>query len=154
MFQAETFDTARISTELGWAANLGLNTMRVFLHDLLWEQDTEGFKKRLDTFLAICQRHGIKPMLVLFDSCWDPQPALGKQHEPVPGVHNSGWVQSPGAAALQDTAQYPRLEAYVKGIVGAFRSDNRILAWDVWNEPDHVSGKNVYGEDEPANKLE
>lgn len=154
MFQAETFDTARINTELGWAASLGLNTMRVFLHDLLWEQDTEGFKKRLDTFLALCQRHGIKPMLVLFDSCWDPRPALGKQHEPVPGVHNSGWVQSPGAAALQDTAQYQRLEAYVKGIVGAFKSDDRILAWDVWNEPDNVSGKNVYGEHEPANKVE
>ena len=136
MWQAESFDPKRIDLELGWAESLGLNTMRVFLHDLLWQQDPEGFRKRIDTFLIISKKHGIRPMFVLFDSCWDPQPKLGPQHAPIPGVHNSGWVQSPGAAALMDPAQYPRLEAYVKGVVGAFATDDRILAWDVWNEPD------------------
>jgi hypothetical protein len=72
---------------------------------------------------------------VLFDSCWDPLPHLGPQHPPIPGVHNSGWVQSPGAAALNDAQQYPRLKAYVLGVVGAFAKDDRVLAWDVWNEP-------------------
>jgi hypothetical protein len=113
MWQADTFDPKRIDIELGWAESLGLNTMRVFLHDLLWKQDPEGFKKRIDIFLNIAQKHKIKPLFVLFDSCWDPNPKLGKQHAPTPGVHNSGWVQSPGAAALKDPAQYPRLEAYV-----------------------------------------
>ncbi|QJU59322.1 cellulase family glycosylhydrolase [Sphingomonas sp. AP4-R1] len=137
MWQADTFDPARIDLELGWAEKMGMNTMRVFLHDQLWAQDREGFKARLDTFLAIAAKHHIKPLLVLFDSCWDPAPKLGPQHPPIPGVHNSGWVQSPGIAALQDSAQHPRLRAYVEGVIGAFAKDERILGWDLWNEPDN-----------------
>ena len=135
MWQEATFDPAQIETELTWAEGLGMNTMRVFLHDLLWQQDPAGFQKRVDRFLAIAAKHHIRPMLVLFDSCWDPLPHLGPQHPPIPGVHNSGWVQSPGAAALADANQYPRLKAYVQGVVRAFAKDDRILAWDVWNEP-------------------
>ena len=139
MWQAETFDPREIDKEFGWAEGLGMNTMRVFLHDLLW-QDAAGFQKRLDTFLAIAARHHIRPILVLFDSCWDPNPKLGPQRAPVPGVHNSRWVQSPGAKALSDPAQEPRLRAYVGGVVGAFAKDRRILAWDVWNEPSNTNG--------------
>jgi hypothetical protein len=135
MWQEATFDPVQIDTELTWAEAMGMNTMRVFLHDLLWQQDAGGFQKRIDRFLTIASRHHIRPMFVLFDSCWDPLPHLGPQHPPIPGVHNSGWVQSPGAPALADATQHPRLEAYVQGVVGAFANDNRILAWDVWNEP-------------------
>ena len=82
-------DGVTVIPELGWAASLGMNTMRVFLHDLLWKQDPDGFKKRINAFLAIAARHHIKPIFVLFDSCWDPDPKLGPQHPPIPGVHNS-----------------------------------------------------------------
>jgi hypothetical protein len=119
---------------------MGMNTMRVFLHDLLWRQDAPGFRKRIDQFLTIASRHHIRPLFVLFDSCWDPVPHLGRQHPPVPGVHNSGWVQSPGAKALADPSQYPRLKEYVLGVVGAFANDDRILGWDVWNEPGSFGG--------------
>lgn len=153
MWQPETFDPRRIDLELSWAESLGLNTMRVFLHDLLWKQDPEGFKKRIDTFLTIAQKHKIRPLFVLFDSVWDPNPELGKQRPPTPGVHNSGWLQSPGAAALSDPAQYPRLEGYVKGVVGAFAKDKRILGWDVWNEPDNTNGGS-YAAQELKNKEE
>ncbi|MBP2161494.1 MULTISPECIES: cellulase family glycosylhydrolase [Asticcacaulis] len=148
MFQADTFNPEEIDRELGWAENLGMNTMRVYLHDQLWAQDPEGFKKRIDTFLTIAQKHKIKPMFVLFDSCWDPNPVLGKQHAPIPGTHNSGWVQSPGNAGLMDEAGWPKYESYVKGIVGAFAKDDRILAWDVWNEPDNRGGGNYKQLDE------
>ena len=151
MWQAESFDAKRIDQELGWAEAMGMNTMRVFLHDLLWQQDPAGFKQRLDQFLAISSRHHIKPLLVLFDSCWDPHPKLGVQHPPIPGVHNSGWVQSPGADALRDSAQYGRLEAYVKGVVGAFANDNRVLGWDVWNEPSNTNA-DAYGRVELKDK--
>lgn len=142
MWQAETFNPAAIDKELGWAAAIGMNTMRVFLHDLLYQQDAQGFLQRIDRFLSICDRHNIKPVLVFFDSVWDPVPALGKQRDPKPGVHNSGWVQSPGAASIKDTTQYPRLEAYVKAVVKRFANDTRIVAWDVWNEPDNGNGSN------------
>ncbi|HEV7511700.1 MAG TPA: cellulase family glycosylhydrolase [Candidatus Acidoferrum sp.] len=152
MWQADTFDPQRIDLELGWAQSIGLNTMRVFLHDLPWQQDAHGFRTRIDTFLQIANKHHIKPLFVLFDSCWDPDPRLGKQREPRPGVHNSGWVQSPGAKALQDSAQYSRLEAYVIGVVGAFAADERVLGWDVWNEPDNTN-QGSYGNLEPKNKV-
>ena len=139
MFQRETYNPAEIDKEFGWAESAGMNTMRIFLHDLLWQQDAAGFKQRLDNLLSIAARHHIRPVLVLFDSCWDPDPKLGPQHPPIPGIHNSGWVQSPGIA-LADSANKPRFEAYVKGIVGAFANDDRILAWDVWNEPDNSGG--------------
>lgn len=140
MWQADSFDPATIDRELGWAQHLGMNTMRVFLHNLLWGQDAKGFQGRLEQFLAIAARHKIRPMLVLFDSCWDPEPKRGPQHAPTPGVHNSGWVQAPGRARLADKAQYGKLKEYVAGVVGAFARDGRILAWDVWNEPDNEGG--------------
>ena len=151
MWQAETFDPKRIDLELGWAESIGLNTMRVFLHDLLWKQDAAGFSKRLDEFLAICAKHHIRPVLVLFDSVWDPDPKLGPQAAPTPGVHNSRWLQSPGGKALMDRSEEPRLEAYVKGVTGKFGHDERILAWDVWNEPDNTNGGSYT---DPKGKVE
>ena len=148
MFQAATFDVAKNDHELGLAESIGMNTVRVFLQDQLWQQDPEGFKKRLDVFLGLAAKHHIKPLLVLFDSCWETNPHLGPQHPPIPGVHNSGWVQSPGKARLLDVSVEPELKAYVVGVVGAFRNDPRILGWDVWNEPDNQGGDKV--EDVPA----
>jgi hypothetical protein len=153
MWQAETFDPKEIDRELGWAERLGMNTMRVFLHNLLWEQDPSGFQRRIDQFLNITASHHIRPIFVLFDSCWDPNPKLGPQRPPTPGVHNSAWVQAPGKALLIDPAQYPRLKSYVEGVIGGFATDKRVLAWDVWNEPDNDNDSS-YGKLEPPNKTE
>jgi hypothetical protein len=153
MWQADTFDPARIDLEFGWAADIGMNTMRVFLHDLAYQQDPDGFLRRVDAFLAIAARHRIRPMFVLFDSVWDPLPASGPQRPPRPGVHNSGWVQSPGKVALEDPAHWPRLETYVKAVVGRFRDDERVLAWDLWNEVDNTNDP-AYASLEPKNKGE
>ncbi len=153
MWQADTFDPQRIDLELGWAESLGMNTMRVFLHDLAHAQDPQGFKKRLDQFLDIAAKHKIKSMIVLFDSVWDPNPQIGRQRVPRPGIHNSGWLQSPGAKALANPAEYPRLEKYVKDVVGSFARDERIHSWDIWNEPDNRNG-NDYAKQDPPNKVE
>ena len=152
MFQAETFDTATIDRELGYAASTGMNIMRVFLHNLLWQQDSAGFLSRLNTYLSISASHNIGTMFVLFDSCWNPSPQLGTQPAPVPGIHNSQWVQAPGKAALTDSSTYPALLDYVTGIVSAFANDSRVVLWDVWNEPDNLNG-NSYGFLEPTNKV-
>jgi hypothetical protein len=142
MWQAETWNPQEIDRELALAQSIGMNTMRVYLHNMLWENDAEGLKRRMNEFLVIAQRRGIKPMFVLFDSCWDPNPVAGPQRPPIPGVHNSGWVQAPGVARLADRSQYGKLEGYVKDVVGHFRNDQRILAWDVWNEPNNPGGGN------------
>lgn len=152
MWQADTFDTVTINRELGWAQSLGMNTMRVFLHDLAFEQDSAGFINRVDKFLAIAESHKIRPLIVIFDSCWDPFPKAGKQRAPKPYTHNSGWVQSPGQNALKDSTQYPRLKHYVEAVVGRFANDKRILGWDVWNEPDNMTGPS-YEKVEIPNKV-
>ena len=146
MFQGATFNPALNDKELGLAESIGMNTARVFLQDQLWTQDPAGFKTRLDTFLAIASRHHIRPILVLFDSCWETNPHLGPQHPPIPGIHNSGWVQSPGKQRLLDPQVEPELAAYVRGVVGAFANDPRVLAWDVWNEPDNRGGDQIADE--------
>lgn len=151
MWQAETFDTTTINRELGWAAGLGMNTVRVYLHDLLYEQDSTGFYGRMETFLDIAASHNIKPLFVLFDSVWDPFPKLGAQRTPTPHVHNAGWVQSPGKEALLDSAQYPRFQNYVRGVIGRFANDSRILGWDIWNEPENPN-KSAYGDVEIPEK--
>ena len=153
MWQASTFDPITIDKELGWAQAIGMNTMRVFLHNLLWENDPEGLKRRMDQFLTIAAKHGIKPMFVLFDSCWDPDPVAGPQRPPIPGVHNSGWVQAPGAARLADESQYPKLRSYVQGVVRHFADDPRILSWDVWNEPNNEGGGMGYYPRTPDKKA-
>ncbi|MDE0885495.1 MAG: cellulase family glycosylhydrolase [Myxococcota bacterium] len=139
MWQAETFDLATIDRELGWGAKLGFNTMRIYLHDLLWEQDSQGFLGRIDRVLGCAEAHGIRVLPVLFDDVWNPNPKLGPQPEPHPGRHNSGWVQGPGLPVLQAYPDDPtipaRLANYVKGVVGHFSDDARILMWDVYNEP-------------------
>ncbi len=149
MFQPETFNPALNDRELGMAEAIGMNTVRVFLQDQLWSSDPAGFKKRLDIFLGIAAKHHIKPLLVLFDSCWDPMPRLGPQHPPIPGVHNSGWVQSPGLKGITDPAYEPKLKAYVEGVVGAFAKDDRILGWDIWNEPDNDNGSSYKAVESP-----
>ncbi|OBH87789.1 1,4-beta-xylanase [Mycobacterium scrofulaceum] len=137
MFQPDTFDPRRIDAELGWARFYGHNTARVFLHDQLWAQDQRGFQTRLAQFVDIAARRRIKPLFVFFDSCWDPAPRAGRQRAPTPGVHNSGWVQSPGAERLGDPRYAAVMRDYVTGVLTQFRSDDRILGWDLWNEPDN-----------------
>ncbi|HWE37310.1 MAG TPA: endo-1,4-beta-xylanase [Isosphaeraceae bacterium] len=152
MWQADTFDLATIDRELGYAEGLGFNAVRVFLHDIPWTQDKEGFAKRIDQYLATADKHHIATLFVLLDSVWDPDPRAGKQRAPKPGVHNSGWVQSPGAAILKDPHRHGVVEDYVKGVIGRFKDDRRVLGWDLMNEPDNTNGSS-YGRVEPAEKA-
>lgn len=141
MWQAETFDTATINRELGWASSIGMNAMRVYLHHVAWEVDSAGFKNRMDQYLKIANDHGIFTIFVFFDDCWNPTYKAGKQPEPKPGVHNSGWVRDPGDLIHQDSTLVIKLERYVKDILTTFANDRRIVLWDLYNEP----GNSNYG---------
>ena len=140
MWQAETFDPGTIDRELGWAQSIGFNTMRVFLHHIAWEADKNGFKKRINDYLTIADKYGIKTMFVFFDDCWNKEPKAGRQPVPKPGVHNSGWVQDPGQKESYDSMGFPLLEKYVTDVLSTFGKDQRILLWDLYNEPGN-SGK-------------
>ena len=137
MWQRESFDPTVIDQELGWGRKVGFNSVRVFLPYVVWKDDPKGLKKRIDRFLEIANRHQIRTMLILFCDCAfaGKEPYLGRQAAPVPGVHNSGWVPSPGLTLVTDRNVWPDLEKYVKDIVGTFRQDDRVLIWDLYNEP-------------------
>ncbi|HJQ81776.1 MAG TPA: cellulase family glycosylhydrolase [Lacipirellulaceae bacterium] len=153
MWQGETFDPETIDRELGWAKSIGFNTVRVFLHELPWQEDREAFFERVDKFLEISARHGIRPMIVLFDGVWDPDPQSGPQRRPRTGVHNSGWVQSPGRVVLADPKKQDALQPYVSDVIKRYANDERVLAWDLFNEPDNPNS-NSYGPLELKNKDE
>ncbi len=139
MWQGETFDPVTIERELGWAAELGFNTVRVYLHDLLWVTDWSGFRGRINRFLDIAAKQKLMVVFVLLDDCWNTNPQQGPQPAPVPGVHNSGWVQCPGTKVVIDPDLWPRVERYVKDVIRAFASDQRVLMWDLYNEPGNSS---------------
>lgn len=146
MWQVETFDPVTIDRELGWAEQTGMNCMRVYLHHLAWKTDKDGFKKRMNEYLSIADNHHISTIFVFLDDCWNPVYQAGKQPEPQPGVHNSGWVRDPGDLYYKgDTATIlPVLEAYVKDVLTTFKDDERIVLWDLYNEPGG-SGNYRYG---------
>lgn len=135
MWQKETFDPETIDRELGFAESIGMTLMRIYLHDLAFEQEPEGFLQRLECCLAIAGRHGIKVMPVFFDDCWNSEFSIGRQPAPIPFTHNSGWIQSPGNTVADDPSQWGRLERYVKAVLERFGSDRRVLLWDLYNEP-------------------
>lgn len=143
MWQEETWDPDRIDLEMQWSRDLGFNTHRVYLHDLAWEVDPEGFYARIDAFLEICTRYGVRPFFVFFDDCHNPFPKVGPQPGPVPAYHNSGWVTSPSradAVALWEDADKggaitARLKGYVQGTLQRFADDDRVLMWELYNEP-------------------
>ena len=141
MWQVETFDTKTINRELGWAESIGLNSMRVYLHHAAWEQDKEGFKNRVDQYLTIADKHHISTIFVFFDDCWNPRYQTGKQPDPKPGIHNSGWIRDPGDLIHEDSTLVATLETYVKDVLTRFAQDNRIVLWDLYNEP----GNSGYG---------
>jgi len=137
MWQRETFDPETIRRELGWAQEIGLNCCRVFVQSLVWEADPDGLADRLDQLLGIADDHGISTLIILFDDCAfaGREPYLGPQAAPVPGVHNSGWTPSPGPKRADDPTAWPRLREYVTALVSRFGQDDRVLGWDLYNEP-------------------
>lgn len=141
MFQEESFDPLTIDRELGWAAAIGMNVMRVYLHDIAWQVDPQGFKKRVNELLSIAAKHKIRILFTIFDDCWNPDAYPGKQPAPRPGIHNSGWVRSPNIAVHDNPLRWAVLEAYVKDVLSTFKDDKRILMWDLYNEP----GNSGYG---------
>ncbi len=141
MWQRNTFDPKTIDSELALAEQIGFNCARVFVQYLVWENDAQGLEKRLDQFLALAHRHGFRTVFVLFDECafsTMTEPFLGKQPDVLPGEYANGWIPSPGPKRVLDRSAWPKLEAYVRAVVGRFRSDPRVLAWDVYNEPSNT----------------
>ena len=142
MWQASTFDPKTIDKELALAKSIGMNTLRVYLHDMVWADDEQGLYQRMDQFLDICKQHNIRPFFVFFDDCHYPDPVLGVQPLPVKGWHNSGWRNCPArdvalrfANGKATEAEIAQLKGYVQNTIRRFKDDDRVLFWELYNEP-------------------
>lgn len=146
LWARETFDPETIDRELGWAAAMGMNTLRTNLPFIVWMYDAQGLLERIDQFLTIASKHGIATMLTLMDDCGfsGEHPYIGFQGDPRPGVHNSRGAASPGRNVVTSKEYWPQVEKYIREVVRRFKDDSRILIWDVYNEP---SNDGIFGDD-------
>ena len=119
------YDPVVIDRELGYAQQIGLNCVRVFLQSLVYEHAPEKFLADFADFVATADRHGLKVMPILFDSCFGIAPSLESQHM---------WVANPGPDRMNET-DFEALDAYVRAVVTPYVGDRRIALWDVMNEP-------------------
>lgn len=139
-WEPSVYDRETSQRELGWARAAGFNSIRVFIQYLVWKHDPDGLKSRVDTLLSIARANGLTVMPVLFDDCTfgspkQTEPYLGRQRDPIPAMILPSWTPSPGHRYIDDPDEWPSLKAYVIDMVGAFASDERIVAWDLYNEP-------------------
>ena len=137
MWQESSFDPETIAKELKLAHESGYNSVRVFLHYLVWKEQKKSFKQNIETFLKIAESNKITVMFILFDDCNAPgqAPFIGEQKAPELGHHNSRWVACPGLDVVDDLSQFADYESYLKDIVSTYKDDDRIIAWDLYNEP-------------------
>lgn len=138
MWDKTSFDTAAIDKELALVKQTGMNCLRAVLQFAVYEDDPDYFLKTLDRFMEVCAKHNIKFMPALFDDCVfgiEHDPKTGKQPEPLKGWYAWAWSPSPGHSIVVDSITYPRIEKYVKAVIGRFKNDNRIFIWDLYNEP-------------------
>jgi hypothetical protein len=138
MWDKTSFDTSVIDRELALAETSGMNVLRAVLQFAVYDDDPEYFLQTLDRFLAICAKHKIRFMPALFDDCvfgLEHDPKVGKQPEPLIGWYAWAWSPSPGHSMVVDERTHPRIEKYVKAVMNRFKNDDRILLWDLYNEP-------------------
>jgi hypothetical protein len=114
----------KVYEELKRAQALGVNVIRVgipFDHgdtmDVVWDNDKEMGKvsiwiqRQMTQVLQIASTLGMKVIFTLFE-WYDEQPSQGSREE------------------------RPNI-AYLQGVVQPFANDDRVLAWDIRNEPDN-----------------
>lgn len=133
----DKFDVNLIDAEFMYAKWMGINTFRVWApHYLSWNNNRDVVIQNMSIFLGIAEKYDIKVFFAFFDDCWNPNPKHGPQEAPIPGVHNSRWVQNPGNYVRQNYSKYKdSLRAYVQDIVRSFDENEYILFWQPFNEP-------------------
>ena len=140
-----------VREEIALMKNIGFNTVRMFLPFFAWYLDGDGFFDKLDKLLSALDEAGITMMPVLFNDCvgFGPKP---EKIEPIRhtgwyaydvGVHGGVKADNPfmaegervGWILFDEPEWHMPQEAYVTALITRFKADERIIAWDLWNEP-------------------
>ena len=114
-------------------AQYGFTTLRVFLHNMLYDAAPKQLIASMHKFLTLCKSLGIRPGFTFFDDCWNHSGAtIPDSCVPVKGRHNGCWMASPQDNERQN---FTRHEKYVTDIVTEFQNDDRVRFWEITNEP-------------------
>lgn len=155
IWQEEGFDGVlrAAECEIRLAAEIGMNSVRMILPFHVWKYQRKGFLERLERMLAMLDGHGVTLVPIFFDDCgrgpvecYSEKVHFGRQPEPVKGCHG-GYAPvkkmdsiNPTYSYVDEPGNWPDMERFVRDVVSAHRTDERILMWDIWNEPGNSGG--------------
>ncbi len=139
----ERFETAK--AELRLAADTGFNAIRIFLSYIVWKEEHDSFMERFERFLTLMDSFGIQAVVCLGDDCQVPRDNpysrehCGEQkfewgyHGGRKNSQHSTRNDEPGYWLIDDEPEL--VYSWVQEIIGRYKDDNRILIWDLYNEP-------------------
>jgi hypothetical protein len=142
MWQAETWNPTEIDKELGWAQSIGMNTMRVYLHNMLWENDPEG-PEAPDGGVPGDRAAARDPADVrAVRQLLGPEP--GRRAAAAADPRRPQFGLGAGARAPRGwrSVAVRKLESYVKGVVGHFRNDPASWPGTSGTSPNNEGGGN------------
>lgn len=140
----ERFETT--CEELKLAAETGFNSIRIIPEFYVWLKEHDGFMQRLERYVAAADKFGISCMVVFGNDCCPPKEEalnrlhLGEQHVDW-GYHGGrkisqhGRFEGAGYSVLDDPETAEKFYEFVREIVEKYKNDERIIIWDVFNEP-------------------
>ena len=140
--------------ELALAASTGFNTIRIILEFIVWDQEHDSFMERFDRYLETAAKHGISCMVVFGNDCMPPKNEfwkplqLGEQHYDW-GYHGGrkysqhSRFSAVGYHLLDEPELALRHYEWVREIMTAYRDDERICMWDMYNEPGAANRRDV-----------
>ena len=140
--------------ELALAAETGFNSIRIIPEFFVWEKEHNGFMERLERYIAAAWANGISCMIVLGNDCVPPKSEalqrlkLGEQEFDF-GYHGGrkisqhGSFSGAGYSILDDPETAESFYKYVHEIVTKYKDDERIIIWDVFNEPGNSNRKSI-----------
>ncbi|MBP3381696.1 MAG: cellulase family glycosylhydrolase [Clostridia bacterium] len=155
-WQEEGFEErlAVADTELELVAKTGFNSIRIIPEFYVWKHQHDGFMDRFERYIATAAKHGISCMVVFGNDCMPPKEEalkrfhLGKQNVDW-GYHGGRKVSQHGAQAgpgyhLLDEPELAKEHyEWVREIVTKYKDDERIIMWDVFNEPGNSNRGNL-----------
>ena len=113
----------------------GIKTLRVYLHNINFDKEKDVFLGNIEKFLKICAKYGIKPGFCFFDDCHRHADIyLDKPTKPVKGYHNGRWAACPQDRD-RDPKNIEKFKPYIQEVIRPFRTDKRVLWWEIFNEP-------------------
>lgn len=128
------FDGGTFDREIGLGKKYfpKMNTVRLWLSYEAFRYEEVRQARNFETALSICEKHGCRAVVCLFN-CW---------HDAVMdngGIYHPQMI--PGSVWGATENMY---DSYFDKIVRAHKDDDRILIWDICNEPYSFSGNSEY----------